>query len=72
MMNFYETFVEFMRNTIGARISNGDKWLVLHSASPISWVVYEKKSFAKKTTMLYNGGNIDVALTYLGDSYSGE
>ena len=52
----------------GARIVNDDKWLCIfeNEESGLESVrVYQRKAYAKKTTILYEGYNMDKALVEL-------
>lgn len=60
-----DKLIEFLRDE-NARISFGDKWLcVSGEGEDVKYTVYQRKYGAKKTTELYFGIILGVALAYL-------
>lgn len=59
--------IEFLATSLNARVSDGDKWLVVSydSNRVFTFTVYERKPYARKTTTIIETYDEEKAVTAL-------
>ena len=58
--------IEALKKQSGIRVSTGSRWLVFDDFTHL-WVVYERVPYARKTTMVCDTSNLELAVSHLID-----
>lgn len=61
-----DKITEFLKRETGARLDYNARWLIWEE----EWQVFERLPHARKTTTLYTGDNLGLALDYLKDMWN--